>query len=63
MVMYNLPKLKGVTFMIKDFDKDEMKVEVILRKDLKSISRKVSEENFYKLLYQPELFASPFGDV
>jgi len=63
MVMYDLPKLKGVTFMIKDFDKDEMKVEVILRKDLKSISRKVSEENFYKLLYQPELFAGPFGDV
>jgi hypothetical protein len=63
LVMYDLPKLKGVSFMIKDIDKDEMKVEVILRKDLKSISRKVSEENFYKLLYQPELFAGPFGNV
>lgn len=63
MIMYELPKLKGVSFMIKDFDKDEMKVEVILRKALKSVSRKVSEENFWKLLYQPELFAEPFGDV
>lgn len=62
-VAYELPKLKGVTFRIKDFDKDDMKIEVVLRKDLKSISRKVSEENFYKLLYQPELFDSLFGDV
>jgi len=62
-VVYELPNLKGATFRIKDFDKDDMKIEVILRKGLKSISRKVSEENFYKLLYQPELFGSPFGDV
>lgn len=62
-VTYNLPKLKGVQFRIKDFDKENMKVEVVLRSGLKTISRKVSEENFYNLLYQPELFYSEFGSV
>ena len=62
-VAYNLPKLKGVTFVIKGFDKDDMKINVDLRHGLKKISRKVSEENFYNLLYQPELFDFGFGNV
>lgn len=60
---YDLPKLKGVQFRIKDFDRDNMKVEVVLRKGLKTVNRKVSEENFYNLLYQPEIFYSEFGSV
>jgi hypothetical protein len=40
-----------------------MKVEVVLRKGLKTVNRKVSEENFYNLLYQPEIFYSEFGSV
>lgn len=62
-VTYNLPKLKDVQFRIKDFDRDDMKVVVTLRNKLKSIERKVSEENFYNLLYQPELFDFGFGNV
>jgi len=62
-VWYNLPKLKGVQFSIKDFDKDNMKIDVVLRYELKSIRRKVSEENFYNLLYQPELFDFGFGKM
>lgn len=64
-VTYQIPKLKdkGVTFVIKGFDKDDMKILVNLRKDLKQITRKVSEENFYNLLYQPELFDFGFGNV
>ena len=64
-VSYHIPKLKdkGVTFVIKGFDKDDMKILVNLKKDLKQITRKVSEENFYNLLYQPELFDFGFGNV
>jgi hypothetical protein len=62
-VSYNLPKLKGVTFVIKGFDKDDMKINVDLRHRLKKITKKVSEENFYNLLYQPELFDFGFGNV
>ena len=60
-VWYNLPKLTGVQFAIRDFDKDTMKIVVALRYELKSMQRKVSEENFYNLLYQPELFDFGFG--
>jgi hypothetical protein len=64
-VSYNVPKLKdkGVTFVIKGFDKDDMKILVNLRQNLKQITRKVSEENFYNLLYQPELFDFGFDNV
>ena len=62
-VTYELPKLKNVSFKIKDFDRDDKKVVVTLRHKLKSIERKVSEENFYNLLYQPELFDFGFGNV
>lgn len=62
-VTYDLPKLKNVQFRIKDFDRENMKVDVVLRHGLKTVNRKVSEENFYKLLYQPELFHSEFGSV
>ena len=64
-ISYHIPKLKdkGVTFVIKGFDKDDMKILVNLKKDLKQITRKVSEENFYNLLYQPELFDFGFGNV
>ena len=64
-ISYHIPKLKdkGVTFVIKGFDKDDMKILVNLKKDLKQITRKISEENFYNLLYQPELFDFGFGNV
>lgn len=62
-VTYDLPKLKNVQFRIKDFDRENMKVDVVLRNGLRTINRKVSEDNFYKLLYQPELFHSEFGSV
>jgi hypothetical protein len=62
-VTYELPKLKNVSFRIRGFDKDDMKIDVVLRTGLKTVNRKVSEENFYNLLYQPELFQSEFGSV
>ena len=55
--------MKDTSFVIKGFDKDDMKINVDLRHGLKKISRKVSEENFYNLLYQPELFDFGFGNV
>lgn len=62
-VTYELPKKKGVTFTIKNFDKENLKVEIVLRKNLKNITRKVNLENFYNLLYQPELFDIGFGEM
>jgi len=57
---YKLPKDKSVNFKISGFNRDKMKINLLLNtsdngsyRD-KSIS--LSEENFYKLLYQKELF-------
>jgi hypothetical protein len=55
---YGLPKDETIRFSIQGFDKDENKIIVITNKkngnQIKKLS--LSEENFYNLLYQPELF-------
>jgi hypothetical protein len=54
---YELPKNTKYKFRIVEFDKDDFKIVVTLRKptlEMKNIS--VTEQNFYNLLYQPELF-------
>jgi hypothetical protein len=55
---YNLPKdpKKETRFKIEGFEYPEMKVVVYLQKGLKAKTLKLSEENFYNLLYQPTLF-------
>ena len=60
-VNYSLPKDKDISFSIKGFDKEDMKILITLRKGLKQRNFKLTEENFYKLLYQKELF-DIFGD-
>lgn len=55
-VLYELPKDKNISFTIKGFDRDDMKILVTLRKKLQQRNLKLSEDNFYKLLYQKELF-------
>lgn len=60
-VTYALPKDKSVNFTIKNFDFDKQKINVVLRKELKQRNLELSEQNFYYLLYQPELFK--FGEV
>ena len=59
---HNLPKKpKEVRFKVTGFDKNPNKIEVKLQKGLKERSLKLSEENFYNLLYQPTLFN--FDDI
>ena len=60
---YVLPKDKTqkVTFRITGFDIPNSKIIVLLRKGLKQRELKLSADNFYKLLYQPELFE--FGEL
>jgi hypothetical protein len=59
---YTLPKNKEISFKIEGFDKDKMKVNILLHSPTNKSKRvSVSEENFQKLLYQPELF-DIFGD-
>ena len=59
---HKLPKKpKEVRFKVIGFDKNPNKIEVKLQKDLKERSLKLSEENFYNLLYQPTLFN--FDDI
>lgn len=53
---HNLPKKKDVRFYIENFEMNPNKVVVRLQKDLKQRTLKLSEENFYHLLYQPTLF-------
>lgn len=55
---YNLPKdpKKETRFKIEGFEYPGMKVVVILQKGFKQKKVKLSEENFYSLLYQPTLF-------
>jgi hypothetical protein len=52
----NLPKDKRYKFKIKGFDKDDIKIVVELITPLGVKEVKLSEENFYHLLYQPSLF-------
>lgn len=53
---HNLPKKKDVRFYIENFEMNPNKVVVKLSKAFKQRSLKLSEENFYHLLYQPTLF-------
>lgn len=55
---YNLPKdpKKETRFKIEGFEYPAMNVVVILQKGFKQKKIKVSEDNFYNLLYQPTLF-------
>jgi hypothetical protein len=53
---YDLPKNKKVRFKIENFEMNPNKIVVKLSKDLKQRTLKLSEENFYYLLYQPTLF-------
>lgn len=60
-VAYKLPKDPDLHFVIDSVDKEDMKIVVKLYTNLSRTERKVSEENFYHLLYQPELFYRKFG--
>ena len=53
---HNLPKKKDVRFYIENFEMNPNKVVVKLSRALKQRELKLSEENFYHLLYQPTLF-------
>jgi hypothetical protein len=53
---HNLPKKKDVRFYIENFEMNPNKVVVKLSKALQQRELKLSEENFYHLLYQPTLF-------
>jgi hypothetical protein len=53
---HNLPKKKDVRFYIENFEMNPNKVIVKLSKALQQRTLKLSEENFYHLLYQPTLF-------
>lgn len=56
-VWYELPKDKKKSFKIKDFDRDDMTVSVEMRTPEGGFeTKKYSEEQFYNLLHQPELF-------
>jgi hypothetical protein len=55
---YDLPKdpKKETRFKIEGFLYPEMKIVVTLSKEFKQRKVKLSEDNFYNLLYQPTLF-------
>lgn len=55
-VLYFLPKNNRYKFYINGFNQDNFKVKVTLWKDFKKKGFEFSEENFFNLLYQPELF-------
>ena len=59
---YPLPKDKDISFKIIGFDISDMKIKLkITTPNNFPVNTKLSEENFYHLLYQPELFK--FGEV
>ena len=52
-----LPSDKNVSFKVEGFDREDMKVTIMLEKQSKGMRRlKLSEENFNNLLYSPQLF-------
>jgi hypothetical protein len=53
---YDLPKKKDVRFYIENFEMNPNKIVVKLSKGMKQTILKLTEENFYHLLYQPTLF-------
>ena len=54
--MYDLPKKKDVRFKIENFEMNPNKIVVKLSRAFKQRELKLTEENFYHLLYQPTLF-------
>ena len=54
---YKLPKSDKVSFKIVGFDKENLKITIVLQKEFQGIrTLDLSEENFNNLLYQPTLF-------
>ena len=53
---YDLPKDKSIRFGIKKIDREKMKIIVSVSKDHKQKILALTEEQFFNLLYQPELF-------
>ena len=53
---YKLPKNQNYSFRVDGFDRPELKVNVSLRTTDNQKSFKFTVDNFFKLLYQPELF-------
>jgi hypothetical protein len=51
-----MPKNKDVDFKIEGYEMNPTKIMVKLRKGMKMRGLKLTEENFYHLLYQPTLF-------
>lgn len=52
-----LPIDKNVVFKVEGFDREKMKVNLLIEKQYKGTRRlKLSEEQFNQLLYQPQLF-------
>jgi hypothetical protein len=52
-----LPSDKNVGFKVEGFDREDMKVIIMIEKQFKGTRRlKLSEENFNNLLYSPQLF-------
>ena len=52
-----LPSDKNVSFKVESFDREDMKLTIMLEKPSKGMRRlKLSEENFTNLLYSPQLF-------
>ena len=52
-----LPSDKNVSFKVEGFDRENMKVIILIQKQYKGRKQlKLSEENFKNLLYQPRLF-------
>jgi hypothetical protein len=52
-----LPSDKNVSFKVEGFDRENMKVIILIQKQYKGRRQlKLSEENFKNLLYQPRLF-------
>lgn len=52
-----LPIDKNVEFKVEGFDREKMKVNLLIEKQYKGTRRlKLSEEQFNQLLYQPQLF-------
>ena len=52
-----LPVDKTVKFKVESFDRENMKLTIMVEKHYKGMRRlKLSEENFNNLLYQPQLF-------
>lgn len=58
---YELPKDPEITFKITAIDPNDSKITLNLSHKEKGFNKvKLSEDNFYKLLYQPELFEIEF---